>query len=123
MALFGSILYPVIAVQSYLSVRPNSEGPLLVRSYGSPLTRDQLVRLVKRSSCQLLDIDSSAYSRQRFRIVAASAAAAIQLSSMHMILHKPWVDGTAEVREHVYIRTPREALISYCPGDHIYIRG
>ena len=103
----GSTLCPVLAVLSYLAVRPNSEGPLLVRSDGSPLTRDQFVRLVKRA-LSVANIDSSAYSGHSFRIGAASAAAAAGVPAYVIKALGRWESEAY----HVYIRTPREALAS-----------
>ena len=48
----GTPLCPVKAVPRYVAIRPKTGGPLLVHADGSPLLRDQFVRMVK-SRCAL----------------------------------------------------------------------
>ena len=103
----GSTLCPVLAMLSYLAVRPKLEGPLLVHLDGSPLTRDQFVRLVKRA-LTAASIDASAYSGHSFRIGAASAAAAAGVPAYLIKALGRWESEAY----HFYIRTPREALAS-----------
>ena len=103
----GSTLCPVFAILSYLAVRPNTKGALLVRADGSPLTRDQFVRLVKMA-LSAANIDASAYSGHSFRIGAASAAAAAGVPAYFIKALGRWESEAY----HVYIRTPREALAS-----------
>ena len=92
---------------SYLAVRPKLEGPQLVHSDGSPLTRDQFVRLVKMA-LTAASIDASAYSGHSFRIGAASAAAAAGVLAYLIKALGRWESEAY----HIYIRTPREALAS-----------
>ena len=67
-------LCPVAEILDYLAFRPQVEGALLVHEDGSPLTRDQFVRLMKNALCAA-GIDDSSYAGHSLRIGAATAAA------------------------------------------------
>ena len=71
----GTPLCPVKAVLRYLAVCPKTGGALLVHADGSPLLRDQFVKMVKKC-LRTANIDDSDYSGHSFRIGAATAAAA-----------------------------------------------
>ena len=98
---------PVAAILDYLAIRPKGEGPLLVHADGSPLTRDQFVRAVKRA-LQAANIDSSLYSGHSFRIGAATAAAAAGVPAYFIKMLGRWESEAYAI----YIKTPREALAS-----------
>ena len=100
-------LCPVAAILNYLVARPPGEGPLLVHSNSSPLTRDQFVRMVKHA-LEAAGIDSSSYSGHSFRIGAASTAAAAGVPAYFIKMLGRWESEAY----HLYIRTPRETLAS-----------
>ena len=59
MAKTGTTLCPVSSILDYIALCPKGEGPLLLHAEGSPLTRDQLVRMVKKT-LHLAKINASA---------------------------------------------------------------
>ena len=71
----GTPLCPVKAVPRYVAIRPKTGGALLVHADGSPLLRDQFVRMVK-SPCALRTSTIRITLATVFRIGAATAAAA-----------------------------------------------
>ena len=71
----GSILCPVTAMFSYLSIRGNSDGMLFQFHDHSPLTKAKFISEFRKVLFQA-GIDSSLYSGHSFRIGAASTAAA-----------------------------------------------
>ena len=101
----GSHLCPVLAVLSFLALRSSQDGPLLVHEDGSPLTRDQFVRMVKKA-LSAANIDSSVYSGHSFRIGAASAAAAAGVPAHFIKMLGRWESEAY----HSYIRIPRDSL-------------
>ena len=103
----NSNLCPVAAVLGYMAVRPQVEGPLLVHEDGSPLTRDQFVKLV-RGALRVAGIDNSAYAGHSFRIRAATAAAAAGVPAHFIKMLGRWESNAYQV----YLRTPRESLAS-----------
>ena len=90
---------------NYLAVRPGEQGPLLVHADGSPLTRDQFVRKIKKA-LRIAKIDPAAYSGHSFRIGAASAAAAAGVPAYFIKMLGRWESEAY----HLYIKTPRESL-------------
>ena len=101
----GVALCPVSAILNYLAVRPSGEGPLLVHADGSPLTRDQFVKKVKKA-LRLALVDPDPYSGHSFRIGAASAAAAAGIPAYFIKMLGRWESEAY----HLYIKTPRESL-------------
>ena len=101
----NTALCPVMAILNYMAARSTGDGPLLVHRDGSPLTRDQFVRSVKRA-LTAANIDASAYSGHSFRIGAATAAAAAGIPAHFIKMLGRWESDAY----HVYIRTPRESL-------------
>ena len=100
-------LCPVAAILGYLAVRPQVEGALLVHEDGSPLTRDQFVRLLK-NALRAAGIDDSAYAGHSLRIGAATAAAAAGVPAHVIKMLGRWESSAYQI----YIRTPRESLAS-----------
>ena len=82
-------------------------GPLLVHADGSPLTRDQFVRSV-RDALAASGIDSSSYSGHSFWSGAATAAGQAGVPAYVIKLLGRWQSEAY----HLYIRTPRETLVS-----------
>ena len=103
----GRAVCPVLALLHFMAIRPNTNGPLLVHADGSPLTRDQFVRMVKRA-LRSANIDATAYSGHSFRIGAASVAAAAGVPAYFIKMLGRWESEAY----HLYIRTPRESLAS-----------
>ena len=103
----GTAVCPVLALLHFMAIRPNIDGPLLVHADGSPLTRDQFVRMVKRA-LHSANIDATAYSGHSFRIGAASSAAAAGVPAYFIKMLGRWESEAY----HLYIRTPRESLAS-----------
>ena len=69
----GTPLCPVKAVPRYVAIRPKTGGALLVHADGSPLLRDQFVRMVK-SRCALRTSTIRITLATVFWIGAATAA-------------------------------------------------
>ena len=103
----GSPLCPVAAILHYLSVCPRSQGPLFVWRDGTPLTRDQLVREVKKA-LRASGLDDSCYSGHSFRIGTATAAAAAGVPADLIKMLGRWESNAYQL----YVRTPRETLAS-----------
>ena len=102
----NSNLCPVAAVLGYMAVCPQVQGLLLVHD-GSPLTRDQFVRLV-RNALRVAGIDNSAYASHNFKIGTATAAAAAGVPAHFIKMLGRWESNAYQV----YLRTPRESLAS-----------
>ena len=102
----GTSLCPVKAVLCFLAIRPKSEGPLLVHADGSPLLRDQFVRMVKRT-LRTANIDDADYSGHSFRIGAATAVAAAGIPAHFIKMLGRWESEAYQL----FIKTPREALM------------
>ena len=98
---------PVLGLLSYIAIRPagSSSAPLLIHADGSPLTRDQFVRMVKKT-LRTANIDQAGYSGHSFRIGAASAAAAAGVPAYFIKMLGRWESEAY----HLYIRTPRASL-------------
>ena len=107
MAKTGTTLCPVSAILDYIALRPKGEGPLLLHADGSPLTRDQLVRMVKKT-LHLAKIDASTYSGHSFRIRAAMVAAAADVPAHFIKMFGRWESEAYQL----YVRTPHESLAS-----------
>ena len=103
----GTAVCPVLALLHFMAIRPNVRGPLLVHADGSPLTRHQFVRMVKRA-LRSAKIDATAYSGHNFRIGAASAAATAGVPVYFIKMLGRWESEAY----HLYILTPRESLAS-----------
>lgn len=73
------ILCPVRAIQSYLSMRPPSLGPLLIHQNGRVLTRYQF-SAVLRKALAVAYPSLSSFSTHSFRLGAATTAARMGLS-------------------------------------------
>ena len=72
----GDTLCPVVAVLSYLSVRPSGPGPLFVYQDGRPLSRVDLVAAV-RQALAADGLDVSRFNGHSFWIGAATTAAQV----------------------------------------------
>lgn len=103
----GVPLCPISALLKYLEVRGKREGPLFVRTDGSPLSRDYLVRKVQQALA-LAGIDRGSYSGHSFRIGAATSAAAAGVPS-HLIKALGRWNSEAYM---LYIHTPQSTLAS-----------
>ena len=95
---------PVLGLLSYIAIHQagTSSAPLLIHADGSPLTRDQFVRMVKKT----LRIDQVGYSGHSFWIGAASTAAAAGVPAYFI---KMLERRESEVY-HLYIKTPCASL-------------
>ena len=69
----GQSICPVLAMLSYLSVRPATPGPFFITHTGSPLTRSLLVQHL-HSALTDSGFDHSLYNGHSFRIGAATTA-------------------------------------------------
>lgn len=98
---------PVIGLLNYMAVRPKGDNssPLLIHADGSPLTREQFVRMVKKT-LHMANIDESGYSGHSFRIGAASSAAAAGVPAYFIKMLGRWESEAY----HLYIKTPRASL-------------
>ena len=102
----GQRICPVAAILSFLMVRPSSmQGPLLRYPDGSTLTRDRLVREV-RKVLSLHGFNPAHYNGHSFRIGAATAAAASGIPDHVIKMLGRW-QSTAYT---LYIRTPGSQL-------------
>ena len=101
----GQSLCPVTAVQNFIAIRPAREGPLLIHSDGMSLTRDCLVRKVRRA-LEAVGISCAGYSGHSFRIGAATAAAEAGVPSYLIKTMGRW----SSEAYLIYIRTPRTTL-------------
>ena len=71
-----SDLCPVLAMDQYLSIRPEStDGPLFIHLQGKPLTAAQFSTLLKKT-VRSIGLNPSNFSAHSFRIGAATTAAA-----------------------------------------------
>lgn len=100
---------PVVGLLRYMAVCPKGDEstPLLVHADGSPLTREQFLRMVKKT-LHLANIDQSAYSGHSFRIGAASSAAAAGVPAYFIKMLGRWESEAY----HLYIKTPCASLAS-----------
>ena len=96
---------PVAALLTYLSVRGIDTGPLFRLENGQPLTRQNLVSLIK-SALQSQGVDPTHYSGHSFRIGAATTAAACGIGDATIQTLGCW-KSDSYVR---YIRIPRQEL-------------
>ena len=98
---------PVLGLLSYMAVRPAtaSSSPLLIHADGSPLTRDQFVRMV-RKTLRAANIDQTGYSGHSFHIGAASTAAMAGIPAYFIKMLGRWESEAY----NLYIRTPRASL-------------
>lgn len=101
----GTALCPVGALLHYLAARPSGDGPLLVHADGSPLSRDQFVRMVKKMLVSA-NVDSTLYSGHSFQIGAAMAAAAAGVPAHFINMLGQWKSEAYQL----YIHTPQESL-------------
>jgi integrase len=67
-------LCPVRAMERFLAIRPDKEGPLLIHFGGRPLTRYQFDHMLKKGISNM-GLDHKVFSPHSFRIGAATAAA------------------------------------------------
>ena len=93
------------AILAYLVTRPAVGGPFFIFKDGSPLTRDKLVRAVRKALTDA-GLDQSGYSGHSIRIGAATAAARAGISESMIKMLGRW-ESAAYQR---YIRTPRDRL-------------
>ena len=101
----GMELCPVAAILGYMVCRNKSPGPFFVFSDGRSLTRDRLVKELRRALTQA-GVDASLYAGHSFRIGAATSAAAAGISDSLIKTLGRW-ESSAYL---LYIRTPRSTL-------------
>ena len=107
----GQDLCPVAAILSYLAQFSGSKakrsGPFFQFSDGRPLTRERLVKELRRG-LELAGVKADNYAGHSFRIGAASTAAAQGLSDSLIKTLGRWESAAYTL----YIRTPRRTLCS-----------
>ena len=101
----GLDLCPVAATLGYMVCCNKNPGSFFVFSDGRGLTRDRLVKELRRALVQS-GLDASCYAGQSFRIGAATAAAASGISDS-LINTLGRCESSAYM---LYIRTPRSTL-------------
>ena len=97
---------PVTAILAYLAVRPPVGGSLFIHSDGTPLTKVELVRQV-RKALSLRGFDVLNYSDHSFWIGAAMTAAARGISEATIKMLGRW-ESSAYL---AYIRTGKLQFI------------
>ena len=98
---------PVTAIVAYLVVRGRSTGPFFRWKSGLPLSRESLVKQM-RKALSANGVDVSGYSGHSFRIGAATAAAAAGLEDSMIKTLGRWRSSAYQT----YVRIPRERLAS-----------
>ena len=101
-------LCPVGALLAFMAVRQAVDGPLFVFANGTPLTRDRLVKAVRRALLQP-GVPAAGYSGHSFRIGAATSAAEAGLQDSVVKMLGRW-ELSAYQR---YIQTLRATLAAY----------
>ena len=101
----GQSICPVLAMLSYLSVRPSTPGPLFITHTGSPLTRSLLVQHL-HSALTDSGFDHSLYNGHSFRIGAATTAAQRGLEDSLIQTLGRWKSAAYKS----YIKIPRTQL-------------
>ena len=96
---------PVTAIVAYLAVRGRSSGPFFRWKSGSLLSRESLVKQM-RKALSTSGVDVSGYSGHSFRIGAATAAAAAGLEDSMIKTLGRWRSSAYQT----YVRIPRERL-------------
>ena len=92
-----SDICPVKAIKSYLAVRPNAQGPLLVHASGKPLTKQTLINETRKLLIK---------SGFKASIGAATTAAKAKLPSWLIKTLGRWSSDCYEQ----YIKTPTTTL-------------
>lgn len=103
----GAPLCPVAAMLKFLGVRSKEDGPLFILEGGAPLSRDLLVKKVRRA-LESAGLDQSQYTGHSFRIGAATSAAAAGVPAHIIKMMGRW----SSEAYMLYIQTPRESLAS-----------
>jgi len=98
-------IFPITAVLSYLAARGSQSGPLFVWRDGRPLTRAQLVAMLRATLAQA-GVDYTRYAGHSFRIGAATTAAAKGMSESMIQTLGRWASDSFKR----YIRIPRSQL-------------
>ena len=93
---------PLTAIIEYLSVRPDSEGPLFCFPDSKPISRNFFTKHLK-NCVNFCGLDSKKYSSHSFRIGGASFLASLGLSDTQLRTMGRW-DSNAFLR---YIRNQR----------------
>ena len=101
----GDHICPVSAVLAYLAIRPPVTGPLFVHADGRPLSRVDLVVVVRRA-LSTTGLDVTRFSGHSFRIGAASAAAQVGIPDSLIQTLGRWKSSAFLL----YIRTPPSQL-------------
>ena len=96
---------PVAAIISYIATRGLSPGPLFRFKDGTPLTRPRLVREL-RAALSSEGIDASKYAGHRFRIGAATTAAAVGVEDSLIKILGRWQSAAYSQ----YVRIPPDDL-------------
>ena len=107
MAKTGTTLCLVSAKLDYIALRLNGKGPLLIHVDGTPLTRDQISRMVKKT-LHLAKVDASTYSGHSFRIGAATVTATAGVQAHFIKVIGRWESEAYQL----YVQTPCESLTS-----------
>ena len=107
----GDTLYPVTAVLSYLSVRPNRPDPLFMYQDGRPLSRVDLVAAVHQALAAD-GLDVSRFNGHSFWIGAATTAAQVGVPDSVIQSLGCWKSSAFMI----YVRTSPQQLtaISHC---------
>ena len=100
-----SDICPVKAIKSYLAVRPNAQGPLLVHASGKPLTKKTLINETRKLLIKS-GFKASNYAGHSYRIGAATTAAKAKLPSWLIKTLGRWSSDCYER----YIKTPTTTL-------------
>ena len=100
-----SDICPVKAIKSYLAVRPNAQGPLLVHASGKPLTKQTLINETRKLLIKS-GFKASNYAGHSYRIGAATTAAKAKLPSWLIKTLGRWSSDCYER----YIKTPTTTL-------------
>lgn len=101
----GSDLCPVAALTDYLRWRGPSQGALFINEDNTPLTKQQLSRLLE-SSLRKASIDPTHYKGHSFRIGAATTASAHGIADSTIKMLGRWSSNTFQV----YLKTPADQL-------------
>ena len=104
----GNALCPVTAVLAYMVRRGAGPGPFFRFANGCPLSRERLVREVKKALSRA-GVDCARYSGHSFRSGAATTAARRGLNDATIKMLGRWKSSAYQL----YIKTPRDELAAF----------
>ena len=84
-----SVVCPIKALLSYLTIQKNAPNPLLISESGASLTRAQFKTLLS-ATLKKAGLDDSKYNTHSFWIRAATFAKAVGISDVHIQLLGWW---------------------------------